>query len=32
VERTVEIDKFTQNPDLENSMSYLMELRRMVSG
>jgi hypothetical protein len=32
VERTVEIDQITQNPDLESDMRYLMELRRKVSG
>jgi tetratricopeptide (TPR) repeat protein len=27
VERTVEIDRLTQNPDLENDLRYLMELK-----
>ncbi len=30
VERTVEIDKFTQHPDLESDTHYLMELRKKV--
>jgi hypothetical protein len=32
VERTVQIDQITQNPDLESDMRYLTELRGMVSG
>ena len=31
VERTVEIDKITQHPDLESDLRYLMELRGKVS-
>jgi tetratricopeptide (TPR) repeat protein len=32
VERTVEIDKITQNPELESDMRYLMELKKKVAG
>jgi len=32
VERTVEIDRLTQHPDLESDMRFLMELRRKKSG
>jgi hypothetical protein len=32
VERTVQIDQITQNPDLESDMRYLTELRGKVSG
>jgi hypothetical protein len=28
----VEIDKITQNPDLESDIRYLMELREKVAG